>query len=90
MRNEIWLEAETAPALEVKVGSLSCKCTGDKLSFRVKFLTHLWSKGFAKCPGGSLHEVRRVDGLSALSTLGDGVGEINIFPFLLFWSEPGC
>lgn len=55
------------------VSSPSRKLMGDKRSFRVTFLTDLWSKGFAKCPGGSLHEVQRADGLSALSTVGDGV-----------------
>lgn len=51
------------------------------------FPTDLWAQAVARCPG-SLQEVQRVDGPSALSTVGEGIlqrgGKGEHFPFPSF------
>lgn len=72
--NKVWLETEIAPACGVWwwwwVASPSCQLMGDNESFRSMFPTDLWAQAAAKCLG-SLHQVQRVEELSALSTAGD-------------------
>lgn len=60
---------------------------GDNESFRSMFPADLWAQAVARCLG-SLQEVQRVDGLSALSTVGEGIlqrgGKGEHFPFPSF------